>query len=153
MAPEKLPGDDSLFLYHFFVDSMKGDAQKKTEKEKRTRKHLQHKKNCWNWQNSSLCVLCLVILYIFWKNWNTKGPMRVWRQLAHEAQGDVTTSRSSGLAGYLATGLPDSTVMKRTYMLREKMRSEWMDQQNGRERCDSAASAKCSCVPRIVCER
>ena len=46
MAPEKLPGDDSLFLYHFFVDSMKGDAQKKTEKEKRTRKHLQHKKNC-----------------------------------------------------------------------------------------------------------
>ena len=28
--------------------------------------------------------------------------MRVWRQLAHEAQGDVTTSRSSGLAGYLA---------------------------------------------------
>ena len=46
MAPEKLPGGDSLFLYHFFVDSMKGDAQKKTEKEKRTRKHLQHKTNC-----------------------------------------------------------------------------------------------------------
>ena len=40
--------------------------------------------------------------------------MRVWRQLALEAEGDVTTSRSSGLAGYLATGLPDSTVMKRT---------------------------------------
>ena len=40
MAPEKLPGGDSLFLYHFFVDSMKGDAQKKTEKENRTRKHL-----------------------------------------------------------------------------------------------------------------
>ena len=94
MAPEKLPGDDSLFLYHFFVDSMKGDAQKKTEKEKRTRKHLQHKKNCWNWQNSSLCVLCLVILYIFWKNWNTKGPMRVWRQWALALRRDVGLSFS-----------------------------------------------------------
>ena len=138
MAPEKLPGDDSLFLYHFFVDSMKGDAQKKTEKEKRTRKHLQHKKNCWNWQNSSLCVLCLVILYIFWKNWNTKGPMRVWRQLALEAERDVTTSRSSGLAGYLAAGLPDSTVMKRTYMAQgRKWRvDEWI-RIRGRGVCES----------------
>ena len=47
--------------------------------------------------------------------------MRVWRQLALEAERDVTTSRSSGLAGYLAAGLPDSTV-RRTYMLRENMK-------------------------------
>ena len=43
MAPEKLPGGDLLFFCIIFcVDSIKGDAQKKTEKEKRTRKHLQH---------------------------------------------------------------------------------------------------------------
>ena len=55
MAPEKLPGDDSLFLYHFFVDSMKGDAQKKTEKENRTRKHLlQHQKHQKNAEISSI---------------------------------------------------------------------------------------------------
>ena len=30
-----------------------------------------------------MCVLWFLILYIFWKIWNTKGPMRVWRQLAH----------------------------------------------------------------------
>ena len=82
-----------IFCIIFCVDSIKGDAQKKTEKENRTRKHLQHQKhqkNCWNRQNSSLCVLCLVILYIFWKNWNTKGPMRVWRQLALGYERDVT---------------------------------------------------------------
>ena len=39
---------------------------------------------------------------------------RVGRQWPQDHERDVTTSRSSGLAGYLATGLPDSTVMKRT---------------------------------------
>ena len=53
-------------------------------------------------------VVILVAIFATWIY------MRVWRQLALEAEGDVTTSRSSGLAGYLATGLPDSTVMKRT---------------------------------------
>ena len=44
--------------------------------------------------------------------------VRVRRQWALAPQRDVTTSRSSSLAGDLAAGLPDSTVMKRTYMLK-----------------------------------
>ena len=52
-----------IFCIIFCVDSIKGDAQKKIEEEKKTRKHLQHQKHqkkCWNWQNNSLCVLSFV---------------------------------------------------------------------------------------------
>ena len=67
-----------IFCIIFCVDSIKGDAQKKIEEEKKTRKHLQHQKHqkkCWNWQNNSLCVLS----FVSFENWNTKGPIRVWR--------------------------------------------------------------------------
>ena len=72
-----------IFCIIFCVDSIKGDAQKKTEEEKRTRKHLQHQKhqkNCWNWQNCSLCVLWSSNpLYFFKKKnfWNKKRAHEV----------------------------------------------------------------------------
>ena len=74
------------------------------------------------WCAARCALLPRYFAYYFTAYDRYHDTMRVWRQLALEAEGDVTTSRSSGLAGYLATGLPDSTVMKRTYMLRGKMK-------------------------------
>ena len=66
-----------IFCIIFCVDSIKGDAQKKTEEEKRTRKHLQHQKHQKKCRNGKIvvCVSCVLWSFIsFEKIEIQKGP-------------------------------------------------------------------------------
>ena len=82
--PRNYPEAICYFLYHFLCRFNKRWRTEEDRKGEKNKKHLQHQKNCWNWQNSSLCVLWFCDPLYFFKKKFFCDPLYLLKKLKYK---------------------------------------------------------------------